>query len=150
MHLVEKLDSDFKEALKSKDSERLSILRLVRTAIKNLEIEKQAEASDEDVIAVIQREVKQHKESIDAFEKAGRAEEVARLQAENTLLETYLPEQLGEDALVSIVEQVIADTQATSMKDMGKVMGAVMSQVHGQTTGDVVKEVVQKTLARTE
>ena len=106
MNLVEKLDADFKSALKSRDSEKLSILRLVRSNIKNLEITKQGEASDEDVTEILQREIKQHKESIDANQKAQRQEEVERLEKEVAILQAYLPEALSnyksEDNWVSV------------------------------------------------
>lgn len=91
MSLSEKLDADFKDALRAKDADKLSLLRLVRSAIKNLEIAKQASASDEDVIAVLQREIKQHRETIAGFVKAGRESEAAKQESEIDLLKSYLP-----------------------------------------------------------
>jgi len=146
MSLVEKLDTDFKEALKSKDVQKLSVMRLVRSNIKNLEISKQAEASDEDVVEILQREIKQHKESIEANEKAGRKDETKRLQKEIDFLDVYLPEQISSDELKDVIEGAIADTQASDMSDMGKVMGKVMSKVKGRATGDEVNQMVRDLL----
>ena len=95
MSLATQLDDDFKKAIKHRDAEKLSILRLIRSAIKNLEIQKQGQASEEDVVEILQREIKQHKESIEAFEKAERKEEVQRLKQESEFLQTYLPGQLS-------------------------------------------------------
>ncbi|MBU2575992.1 GatB/YqeY domain-containing protein [Patescibacteria group bacterium] len=146
MKLVEKLDNDFKSALKNKDAEKLSIFRLVRSSIKNLEISKHGEASDEDVIEILQREIKQHKESIDANKTAKRKDEVNRLQAEVELLQPYLPEGISSDELKDVVECAIAEIQAVDVSDMGKVMGKVMPQVKGRTTGDEVNQMVRNLL----
>jgi len=146
MSIVLQLDTDFKEALKSKQEARLSILRLVRSAVKNIEIEKHGPASDEDAIAVLQREIKQHKESIEAFEKAGREAEVTRLRTEMELLEKYLPPKLSDDELKDAIDNAIAESGATSVADMGKVMGAVMPKVKGRATGDEVGAMVRTIL----
>lgn len=148
MGLVENLDNDFKSSLKNKDAKRTSILRLVRSSIKNLEIEKQAEASDEDVIVILQREIKQHKESIDANIKAGRQEEVARLLEESDFLKTYLPEQLSSDELKDVVELAISETKAEGISDLGKVMGNIMPKVKGRTTGDAVGQMARDLLSK--
>ena len=147
MGLVEQLDADFKQALKSKDSDKLSILRLVRSSIKNLEISKQAEASDEDVVEILQREIKQHKESIEANEKAERSDEARRLKEEIDILSAYLPEQISSDELKDVIEGAIQDTQASDMKDMGKVMHKVMPQVKGRAAGDEVNQIVRDLLS---
>jgi len=143
MHLVEQLDTDFKTALKTKDAGRLSVLRLVRSAIKNLEIAKQGTASDEDVVEILQREIKQHKESLAAFKLAGRESEVARLAAETDMLAVYLPEQLSLDELKGVIDKVIEETRASGMQDVGKVMGRVMPQVKGRASGDMVGDMVR-------
>jgi hypothetical protein len=147
MSLVTQLDNDFKTALKAKDAKKLSILRLVRSSIKNLEIQKQGQASDEDVVEILQREIKQHKESIDAFKKAERDDEVNKLTSEIELLDVYLPEKLSTDELKDVIEKAIEDTQAQSMQDMGKVMGSVMSQVKGRAGGDEVGSMVRDLLS---
>ena len=147
MSLVTQLDNDFKTALKSKDAEKLSILRLVRGAIKNLEIKKQGEASEEDVVEILQREIKQHKESIEAFEKAERKEEVKRLKQESDFLQNYLPDQLTIEEIKDAVEKAIEETQSSNMQDMGKVMGNVMQKVKGRAGGDEVGTMVKDILS---
>lgn len=147
MSLVERLDNDFKSALKAKEADKLSILRLVRSAIKNLEISKQAAAGDEDVIAILQREIKQHKETIDGFKKAGRSEDVVKQEAEVSLLRAYLPPALSLDELKDVVAKAIDSTGASSLSDLGKVMGQVMSQVKGRATGDEVGQMVRDLLS---
>lgn len=144
--LVEKLDSDFKIALKSRDAARLLVLRMVRSNIKNLEITKHASASDEDVIAILQREIKQHKESIEANEKAGRQEEASRLAGEIEFLSGYLPQKLSSDELKKVVSAAIAETGAQTIVDVGKVMGRIMPRVRGRATGDEVTLVVRELL----
>jgi len=148
MGLVENLDNDFKSSLKNKDAKRTSILRLVRSSMKNLEIAKQREASDQDVIEILQREIKQHKESIDANVKAGRQEEVLRLQEESDFLKTYLPEQLSSDELKDAIEIAISETGAESMSDLGKVMGNIMPKVKGRAAGDAVGQMVKDLLSK--
>ncbi|MAG29203.1 glutamyl-tRNA amidotransferase [bacterium] len=147
MSLSEQLDSDFKESLKNKEAEKLSILRLVRSSIKNLEITKQAEASDEDIIEILQREVKQHKESIEANVKANRDDEVKRLQSEVELLKQYLPEELSSGELKDVIEGAISETQASGVSDVGKVMGKVMGKVKGRASGDEVGQMVRDLLS---
>ncbi|MDP3995513.1 MAG: GatB/YqeY domain-containing protein [bacterium] len=144
--LAEKLDSDFKIALKSRDAARLLVLRMVRSNIKNLEITKHASASDEDVIAILQREIKQHKESIEANEKAGRREEASRLAGEIEFLSGYLPEQLSLDELKEMAVAAIAETGAQTIADAGKVMGRIMPRVRGRATGDEVTAAVRELL----
>jgi len=146
--LCEKMDADFKDALKNKNAEKLSILRLIRSSVKNFEIQKQASASDEDVVEILQREIKQHKESILANEKAGRPEEVKRLQEEIDFLKTYLPKQLSQDELKDVVEGAITETQASGMSDIGKVMGKIMPQVKGRASGDEIGQMVRDILSK--
>jgi uncharacterized protein len=148
MSLVETLDADFKAALRAKDQEKLSLLRLVRSAVKNLEITKQGAASDEDVVEIIQREVKQHKESIEANENAKRPEEVARLQKEVEMLASYLPEQLSGDQIKDIISGTIEETNARGVSEFGKVMGAVMPKLAGKASGDVVGQMVKELLEK--
>lgn len=147
MALAEKLDNDFKQALRAHDAARLSLLRLVRSAVKNLEIAKQAAASDDDIIEIIQREIKQHKETKEGFVKAGRGEEAASQDAEIEILKTYLPPALSSDELKDVIAQAIESTQASGISDLGKVMGAVMPQVRGRAAGDEVGQMVRDLLA---
>lgn len=148
MSLTERLDNDFKEALRTKDADKLSLLRLVRSAVKNLEINKQASASDEDIIEILQREIKQHKETIDSLKKAGRSEAVEKQELEVTLLKSYLPPALSVDELKDVISQAISSTAATGMADIGKVMGFVMPKVKGRATGDEVGQMVRELLEK--
>ena len=148
MDLAEKLDQDFKDALKNKDASRLSIMRLVRSAIKNFEIAKQGKASDEDIVEILQREIKQHKETIAALESAGRSEDLKKQEAEVALLKTYLPAQLSPGELKDFVEEAISSTAAAGISDLGKVMGAVMPRVKGRATGDVVGQMARELLSK--
>ncbi len=146
MDLAEKLDQDFKDALKNKDAASLSIMRLVRSNIKNFEIAKQGKAADEDIIAILQREIKQHKETIESLEKAGREEELGKQRTEVAILKAYLPAQFSKDELKDFIEEAIATTAAADIKDMGKVMGAVMPRLKGRATGDEVGQMVRELL----
>lgn len=148
MALALRLDDDFKSALKLQDHARLSILRLVRSSIKNVEIAHRAAASDEDIIAILQREIKQHRETIDALRAAGRESDVAAQEAEVKILQSYLPPQLSSGELRDAVTRAIAETQADSLKDVGKVMGAVMPKVAGRATGDEVGQMVRELLGK--
>jgi uncharacterized protein len=148
MALAELLDNDFKSALKSKNEKLLSILRLVRSAIKNIEIEKHGPASDEDIIEILQREIKQHKETIEALKLAGRNESIALQEQEISVLSSYLPAQLSSSEIREVIEKVIQETQAESISDVGKVMGAIMPQVKGRATGDEVGRMVRDILVK--
>lgn len=147
MALAERLDTDFKAALKAKDQARLSILRLVRSAVKNVEIAQHGAASDEDIIPILQREIKQHRETIESLKAAGREAGVGEQEAEIQVLQSYLPAQLSEGELRDAVTQAIEETHAHSMADMGKVMGAVMPKVKGRATGDAVGQMVREILS---
>lgn len=147
MSLSEKLDADFKAAQKGREAEKLSLLRLVRSAIKNLEIAKQAAASDEDIIALIQREIKQHRETIAGLASAGRTKDIARQETEVAWLQSYLPPALTDAELKGLVEQAIVDTAAGGPADLGKVMGAVMPQVRGRVNGEAVGQMARELLA---
>ncbi len=142
------MDTDFKDALRAKDADKLGLLRLVRSAVKNLEIARQAAASEEDIVAILQREIKQHRETASGFRAALRPAEAARQEAEITILESYLPPRLSPAELEDVVAKAIAATAAQSLKDLGKVMGAVMPQVKGRTTGDEVGQMVREMLEK--
>lgn len=146
MALVEQITSDMKEAMKAKNSATLSTLRLLRSAIKNKQIDLQHELSDEEVLAVIKTQVKQLKDSLASFAEGGRTEMAEGVQAELVVLEAYLPAQMPDEELKAIVEKTIADVGATSKADMGKVMGAAMKAVDGGADGNRVKAFVQELL----
>lgn len=146
MSLIERLNEDMKTAMKSQDKFRLSVIRMVRSAIKNVEIEQKKNLEDSGVLDILQREVKQRKDSLQEFEKAGRSDLVDNLKAEIAILQDYLPQQLNEEEIKVIVLQTIQETGASSKADMGKLMSALMPKVKGQADGRLVNQIVQQHL----
>jgi len=125
---------------------RLSTIRLLNADIKNVEIMKKAELTDEEVIAVIQRQIKSRKDSIEQYGKGGRRDLVEKEEKEAAVLLDYLPEQLSDEELKTLVEEAIRETGATSPKDMGKVMGALMPRVKGKAEGGRVSKMASELL----
>lgn len=147
MAFLDRINEDLKAAMKNKDSERLSTLRMVKTAIKNREIDKMAALTDEEAMKVLQSLIKQRRDSIEQYQKAGRTELAEKEAAEIKVIEEYLPAALGEAAIARAVEEAIAEIGASSMKEMGAVMKAVMAKLAGQTVdGKVVNQIVKSKL----
>jgi len=147
MGLYQTIDRDCKAALKEKDPIRVSVLRMVIAAVKMLEIQKNlTEVSDADVISILQRQIKQRKESIDQFTKGARADLADKEAAELKVLERYMPRQLSAEELESAVKSVIAETGAASKADIGKVMKAVMERIKGTADGKAVSQAVSRLL----
>lgn len=146
MSIVEKLQADMKTALKNKETERLGVIRMVRAAIKDAEIAKKEALSEEEVLQVISKAVKQRKDSANEYEKAGRQDLADKERKEIEILSTYLPEQLTEEELRKVVEETIQELGATSKKEMGKVMGAILPKVKGKADGKEVNRLVQEYL----
>ncbi|BAU27254.1 hypothetical protein DFP93_11355 [Aneurinibacillus soli] len=146
MRLVERLTDDMKQAMKSKDKLKLSVIRMVKSAIKNEEINHGKELSDDEVLTVLTRELKQRRDSLQEFEKAGRDDLAAASRDEIAVLMEYMPEQLGEEDIRKLVAEAIEQTSASSKKDMGKVMGVLMPKVKGRADGALVNKVVQELL----
>jgi uncharacterized protein len=146
MTLAEQIAQDMKEAMKAKRHATLSTLRLLRSAIKNKQIDLQHDLSDEEVLAVIKSQVKQLQDSLQSFIDAGRTEMVESIQAELQVLQTYLPAQMSDDALRTIIKKQIENVGATSKADIGKVMGASMKAVGGGVDGNRVKVIAQELL----
>ncbi|EFW30670.1 YqeY-like protein [Selenomonas artemidis F0399] len=146
MTLMEQLTADMKEAMKQGEKERLSVIRLVRGAVRQVEIDGKKTLTDDEVLGVIGKEVKMRRDSIEEFERGGRADLVEKTQAEIAVLMPYLPEQLSADEIKKIVEEVISSVGASSSKDMGKVMGALMPRVKGRADGKLVNETVRALL----
>lgn len=146
MSLKEQLTTDMKEAMKSHDKDRLAVIRMVRGAIRQQEIDGQKELSDEDVIAVMSKEIKMRKDSIEEFKKGGREDLIAKTQAEIDVLIPYMPAQLSEDEVRELVKAAVAETGAATPKDMGKVMGALMPKVKGRADGKLVNTLVRSML----
>ncbi|MGM0835791.1 MAG: GatB/YqeY domain-containing protein [Bacillota bacterium] len=147
MSLLERLNTDIKQAMKDKDKEKLSVLRMVKSAIQNEAIKHGRDLTEEEELTVLSRELKQRKDSLHEFDKAGREDLVHKLQGELAIVEHYLPEQLTEEEVSAIVQQTISDVNATSKADMGKVMGALMPKVKGKADGSLVNKLVQQHLS---
>jgi uncharacterized protein len=147
MTFLDRISEDLKAAMKGKDSERLSTLRMVKTALKNREIDKMEALTDEEAIKVLQSLVKQRRDSIEQYQQAGRIELAEKEAAEIKVIEEYLPAALDDAAITRVVEETIAETGASSMKEMGAVMKAVMAKLAGQTVdGKAVNQIVKSKL----
>jgi uncharacterized protein len=147
MTFLDRINEDLKAAMKSKDSERLSTLRMVKTALKNREIDKMEAITDEEAIKTLQSLVKQRRDSIEQYQRAGRIDLAEKEAAEIRIIEEYLPAALDETAIARVVEETIAETGASSMKEMGAVMKAVMAKLAGQTVdGKAVNQIVKSKL----
>lgn len=142
--LKEELLEDMKIAMKNKDKDRLSVIRMARAAIKNIEIDKRKDLTNEEIIEVLAKEVKQRRDSIDEYAKHGRDDVVQQLKEEIEILTKYLPRQLTREELAAIVDEVFAQVNPSSMKDMGKVMGAIMPKIKGRADGRLVNELVKE------
>ena len=138
MSLKETLLQDLKVAMKEKDTIRKNTIQLVRAGVLQIEKDNHVELDDEGVLDVVAKELKKRRDSLPEFEKSGRTDLIDNLNKEIEVLLGYLPEQLTEDEIKKIVEETIAETGASSMKDMGKVMGAVSPKVKGRADNRVV------------
>ncbi len=147
MSLVERIDSDLRTAMKSYDKIAVSTLRIVKSTIKNKEIEKGGDLTDNEVVSVLSTLSKQRKESIEQFTKGGRDDLVASETAELKVLNKYLPEQLSDNAIDDIVKEAIEKTGASGPKDIGLVMKEVMPRVKGQANGKVINKKVSELLS---
>lgn len=146
MSVTDIIAGDFKEALKSGDKTKVSVLRMVKASIKNREIEKGASLADEDIQAILRSFVKRARESIEQFSKAGRTDLAQKEKDELEIIQNYLPRQLGEEEVKTIIRDAIAEAGATGPKDMGKVMKAVMAKCKGQADGKLVNVMVKEML----
>lgn len=147
MSLSERLNEDLKQAMKNQDKFKLSVIRMIRSAIKYVEIEKKQPLDDQEVLEILSREVKQRKDSLQEFEKAGRHDLVEPLKHEIAIIGEYLPQQLSEDELKAIVQETIQEAGASTKADMGKVMGALMPKVKGRADGKLVNQIVMQLLS---
>jgi uncharacterized protein len=136
-----------KSAMKKREKERLSVIRMARASIKNVEIEKRKDLDDQEVIEVMVKEVKQRKESIEEYEKAGKDNLVDKLKKEIDILLNYLPRQLTRKEIERLVDDVIIKVGAKSVSDMGKVMSDLMFRVKGRADGGIVNQIVQEKLS---
>jgi len=146
MNLNEKLTADLKAAMKEKNKVKKDVIIMIRSDIKQWEVDKRQDVSDEDVIQIISKQVKQRKDSIEDFEKSGRDDLVEQNRKEIEILHTYLPTQLTEEEIRGIVKEAIEKVQPESKSDMGKIMGMVMPQVKGRGDGKLVNKIVNEEL----
>lgn len=146
MNLLDSLNQDLKNAMRAGDDIRKRTLRTLKTAITRVEKDKGQALSDDEILAVIRRQAKQRRDSIEAFQKGGRQDLVDAEQAELEILESYLPAQMSEADIRAAAEQVIAELGATSMRDMGKVMGKLMARLKNQADGRVINQIVRELL----
>lgn len=147
MSLVERIEKDYISAYKAKEQVKLGVLRHLKTAAKNLQVELMREITDEDMLDVIMKQAKQRKDSIEQFRSAGRDDLAATESGELDVLQEYMPKALTEEELEEIVTKIIADTGAASMQDMGKVMNAVMADYKGRVDGKQLSAMVRAKLA---
>ena len=149
MTIVEQITQDITQAMKAREELRLSTLRMVKSALKNKEIDKRAALDDREAVAVLSTLIKQRKDSIDAFTKGGRQELADKEQAEINIIETYMPKSLGEAEIVAAVKATIAEMGSPTIKDMGTVMKNTMAKFGGaRVDGKVVSETVKRELSK--
>lgn len=149
MSVKERLNEDMKQAMKEKEAGkfRLSVIRMVRSSIKNAEIDRKRELSEEEVLDIVAKEVKLRRDAAEEFSKGNRPDLVDNVQREAVILMDYLPAQLSEPEVRVLVAAAVAQTGAGSAKDMGKVMAALMPQVKGRADGKMVNSIVKEMLS---
>ena len=146
MSLKNQITEDMKSAMKAGEKDRLKVVRLIRAAIKQVEIDKRIELDDAAVLAVLNKMVNQRRDSVDQFEKGNREDLAAIERAEIVVLEGYLPEQLSSDELAAMVDEVIAAIGAEGIRDMGKVMGQIKARAAGRADMGAVSATVKERL----
>ena len=147
MSLEERLAEEMKQALKSSDKLRLSTIRMIRSALKNKEIELRKKLEDEEVVKVIQVMVRKGEESVEQFQIGGRMDLVEKEKKEIEVLKSFLPQPLSQEEILKIVDQSIQETQASSLKDIGKVMKSVIPKIGGRADGKLVNQLVKERLS---
>lgn len=146
MDLNQELEADLKEAMKLRDEVRLTTLRLLKSALKNYEIEVGHDLSMQEALSVLQKEAKKHQDSIEQYEKANRDDLAKDEKAELEVIEKYLPEQMPEDQVAKLVDEAIQQTGATGPADMGKVIGVVRDKAQGQADGALIAKLAKERL----
>jgi uncharacterized protein YqeY len=147
MNLSERLNEDMKQFMKSGNKFSLSVVRMLRSAVKNVEIDQRKTLGDDEVLDILNREMKQRRDARLEFDKAGRQDLVTQIDAEIAVIQTYMPQPLTEDELQTIVAQTIQEMKASSKSDMGKVMSALMPKVKGRADGKKLNETVMRMLS---
>lgn len=146
MPIIDRLDSDLKEALKSRDELRLSVIRMIKASLKNKSIEKMGALTDDDVISVLSSMVKQRRESIEQFTLAGRKDLAEKEEKELKIIQSYLPAQLSPEEIDNIIMSAINESGAKSLSDIGKVMKLVIPKIKGAADGKLVNQRVKELL----
>ena len=147
MSLTDRIKDDMKVAMRERDKERLSTIRLILAAIKQQEVDRRETPTDADVLAILDKMVKQRKDSIEQFTKAGRDELAEKEQSEIVVIQDYLPKQLSEEEILTLVDDAISSTGAESMRDMGKVMGILKPQLQGRADMGQVSGLIKSKLS---
>jgi uncharacterized protein len=147
MSLIVRIERELKDAMRARDEERTSTLRLTLAALRSAEKELGRALKEDEELQVLQRERKKRNEAADAFHAAGRSEQAEKEEGELEILQEFMPEPLGEEDLERIVDDAIAENKATSMRDMGRVMADVMPQIAGRADGSAVSQLVREKLA---
>ena len=147
MGLEERLVEEMKQAMKSNDKAKLSTIRMIRSAVKNKEIDQRKPLDDEAILRVIQGMVKKSEESIEQFKAGGRMDLVEKETKEIEIMKSYLPQPLSREEVLKVIDQTIEETQASSLKDLGKVMKTVMPKLGGKVDGTLVNQLVKERLS---
>lgn len=147
MSLDERLVEEMKQAMKSNDKVRLSTIRMIRSALKNKEIELRKKLEDEDIVKVIQVMVRKGEESVEQFQAGGRMDLVEKEKSEIEILKSFLPQPLSQEEILKIIDQSIQETQASSPKDIGKVMKSVIPKIGGKADGKLINQLVKERLS---
>ncbi|MBS2969748.1 GatB/YqeY domain-containing protein [Metabacillus sp. KIGAM252] len=148
MSLLDRLNQDMKQAMRNKDKDRLTVIRMVKASMQNEAIKlNKSELSEDEELTILSRELKQRKDSLQEFKNADRSDLVDKLQAEIVIVNEYMPEQLSNEELLAIINHAIEETGASSKADMGKVMAAIMPKVKGKADGSLVNKLVQQQLS---
>jgi len=147
MSLHEKLNADMKAALKAGEKEKLNVLRTTLAQVKDERIKLQRDLKDEDVITVLMRGVKSRKESLEMYRNAGRNDLAEKEHFEMDVLQNYLPEQMSDEEIKKIISEIIAQSGASDMKDIGKVMGPAMGRLKGKADGKKVQQIARALLS---
>jgi len=145
--LKENLEKDLIEAMKQHDDEKTSVLRMIKSALQNKEIEKKQELEDTDVLTLIQSQIKSRRDSIEMYKNGGRDDLAQKEQKEIDILIPYLPEQMSEDDVRMEIKNAITQTGANQISDMGKVMGMVMAKLKGKADGSMISKIVKEELS---
>jgi uncharacterized protein YqeY len=146
MSVLEQIEKDFQQALKVKEIDAVSTLRLIMAALKYERIRKMADLTDEDAIKILKTEIKKRKESISEYEKGKRQDLMAKEQTELEIIEKYLPAQLSEEEITAKVKKIVAENPEE--ENIGKIMGKIMAEFKGQADGNIVRKVVEQELAK--